>query len=180
MIKPPPLPHAACTTTAPTSKPLDTYFSTTAGPRKEAGLGAKAAMPPSTSDLSNPAVTRRFEPSNSQTRSQRLFSITTSIDPRSLSLQDSVEFYLFMDMHAEFKWLSYQMTSKCWALATEEYNCRLMKKAGNSVVKKNPKALLHALGNIEPRLMNRIIKNDYKCAPVCPSSLTALLTPNNY
>ncbi|KAG2101368.1 uncharacterized protein F5147DRAFT_548300, partial [Suillus discolor] len=92
---------------------------------------------------------------------QRLFSIATGIDPRSLAMQDSDEFYLFMDMRAEFKWLSYQMTSKRWALATEEYNLRLVKKKGESVVRKNPQALLRALGDIEPKLMNKIIKDDY-------------------
>jgi hypothetical protein len=101
-----------------------------------------------------------------QTRSQRLFSISTGIDPRSLTFQSSDEFYMFMDMRAEFKWLSYQMTSKRWVLATEEYNCRLMKKNGQSVVPKNPQALLCALGDIEPKLMSKITKNDYTCESV--------------
>ncbi|KAG0694993.1 hypothetical protein DFH29DRAFT_880333 [Suillus ampliporus] len=96
-----------------------------------------------------------------QTRSQRLFSIATGVDPRSLTFQNSDEFYLFMDMRAEFKWLSYQMTSKRWVLATEEYNCRLTKKMGQSVVQKNPQALLRALGDIELKLMSKITKNDY-------------------
>ncbi|KAG2351926.1 hypothetical protein BDR07DRAFT_1385102 [Suillus spraguei] len=96
-----------------------------------------------------------------QTPSQRLFSIATGIDPHSLTIKDSDEFYLFMDMWAEFKWLSYQMTSRRWVLATEEYNLHLMKKKGESVVRKNPQALLHALGNIKPKLMNKIIKDDY-------------------
>ncbi|KAG2738529.1 hypothetical protein P692DRAFT_20758853, partial [Suillus brevipes Sb2] len=96
-----------------------------------------------------------------QTRSQCLFSISTGIDPRSLTFQNSDEFYLFMEMRAEFKWLSYQMTSKRWVMATEEYNHRLIKKAGQSVIQKNPQALLRALGDIEPKLMSRITKNDY-------------------
>ncbi|KAG1887911.1 uncharacterized protein F5891DRAFT_966573, partial [Suillus fuscotomentosus] len=96
-----------------------------------------------------------------QTRSQCLFSISTGIDPRSLTFQNSDEFYLFMEMRAEFKWLSYQMTSKRWVLATEEYNRRLIKKKGQSVVQKNPQALLRALGDIEPKLMSKITKNDY-------------------
>ncbi|KAG1841954.1 hypothetical protein F4604DRAFT_1597732 [Suillus subluteus] len=96
-----------------------------------------------------------------QTRSQRLFSISTGIDPHSLTFQSSDEFYMFMDMRAEFKWLSYQMTSKRWVLATEEYNRRLMIKNGQSVMPKNPQALLHALGDIELKLMSKITKNDY-------------------
>lgn len=105
-------------------------------------------------------VVRRVE-SSGQTRSQQLFSLATGIDSRSLTLQDSIEFYLFMDMRAEFKWLSYQMSSKRWVLATEEYNHRLAQKKGSSIVEKNPQALLRALGDIEPKLMNRIIKNEY-------------------
>ncbi|KAG2033047.1 hypothetical protein BDR03DRAFT_1014699 [Suillus americanus] len=53
------------------------------------------------------------------------------------------------------------MTLKRWVLATEEYNLRLVKKKGGSVVRKNLQALLRALGNIEPKLMNKIIKDDY-------------------
>ncbi|KAG1747820.1 uncharacterized protein EDB91DRAFT_1262895 [Suillus paluster] len=53
------------------------------------------------------------------------------------------------------------MTSKRWALAMEEYNHCLMKKKGQSVVQKNPQALLCVLGDIEPKLMNKIIKNNY-------------------
>ncbi|KAG2337214.1 hypothetical protein BDR05DRAFT_895632, partial [Suillus weaverae] len=43
-----------------------------------------------------------------------LFSIATGINLHSLIIQHSDEFYLFMNMWAEFKWLSYQMTSKHW------------------------------------------------------------------
>ncbi|KAG1846256.1 hypothetical protein F4604DRAFT_1540506, partial [Suillus subluteus] len=91
-----------------------------------------------------------------QTRSQRLFLISTGIDPRSLTFQSSDEFYMFMDMRAEFKWLSYQMTLKRWVLATEEYNRHLMMKNGQSVMPKNPQALLRVLGNIELKLMSKI------------------------
>ena len=104
-------------------------------------------------------------------------SISTGVDPRSLTLQNSDEFYLFMDMRAEMKWLSYQMTSKRWVLATEEYNRRLMKKKGQSIVQKNPQALLCALGDIEPKLMSKITKNDYACEPVhLPISPATFLT----
>ncbi|KAG0698511.1 hypothetical protein DFH29DRAFT_1018080 [Suillus ampliporus] len=96
-----------------------------------------------------------------QTWSQHLFSIAMGIDPHSLTFQNSEEFYLFMNMRAEFKWVSYQMTSKHWVLATEEYNCHLVKKMGQSIIQKNPQALLRTLGDIEPKLMNRTIKDEY-------------------
>ncbi|KAF8124424.1 hypothetical protein EV363DRAFT_1540574 [Boletus edulis] len=56
------------------------------------------------------------------TRSQRLFSLATNIDARALVLSESGEFYLFMDMRAESKWVSHEMTSKQWVEATAEYN----------------------------------------------------------
>ncbi|KAG1843756.1 hypothetical protein F4604DRAFT_1596604, partial [Suillus subluteus] len=101
-----------------------------------------------------------------QTRSQHLFLISTGIDPCSLTFQSSDEFYMFMDMWSKFKWLSYQMTSKRWVLATEEYNRCLMMKNGQSVMPKNSQALLRALGDIELKLMSKITKNDYTCESV--------------
>ncbi|KAG2046052.1 hypothetical protein BDR06DRAFT_857411, partial [Suillus hirtellus] len=92
---------------------------------------------------------------------QHLFSISTGIDPCSLTFQNSHEFYLFMEMQAEFKWLSYQMTLKHWVLVTEEYDCCLIKKKGQSVIQKNPQALLHVLDDIELKLMSKITKNNY-------------------
>ncbi|KAG2120419.1 uncharacterized protein F5147DRAFT_563009 [Suillus discolor] len=98
---------------------------------------------------------------NAITQSQHLFSIATGIDPHSLTFQNSDEFYLFMDMRAEFKWLSCQMTLKHWVLPMEEYNCCFTQKAGRSVIQKNPQALLHVLGDIKPKLMNHIIRDGY-------------------
>ena len=56
------------------------------------------------------------------TRSQWLFSLATNIDPRSLTIQENIKFYLFMDMHAEFKWISHEMSPKRWVDATAEFN----------------------------------------------------------
>ncbi|KAG1731340.1 uncharacterized protein EDB91DRAFT_1085099 [Suillus paluster] len=46
-------------------------------------------------------------------------------------------------------------------LATEEYNHHLIKKKGQSVIQKKPQVLLHVLGDIEPKLMSKITRNDY-------------------
>jgi hypothetical protein len=100
------------------------------------------------------------------TRSQQLFSLTTSIDPRSLLIQGDGEFFLFMDMRAELKWISHEMTPRRWVEATAEYNKRMVTKrlgSGPSVVLKHPLALSRKLGELEPRLMSRILKADYKC-----------------
>ena len=97
------------------------------------------------------------------TRSQRLFSLTTNIDARALVIKESEEFYLFMNMRAEFKWVSHEMMSKRWVEAMGEYNKRLITKCGLSAILKHPLALLRKLSELEPRLMNRIMKGDYKC-----------------
>ncbi|KAI6030972.1 hypothetical protein EDC04DRAFT_2548900, partial [Pisolithus marmoratus] len=96
-----------------------------------------------------------------ETRSQQLFSIATGIPPESLVISGEDQFYLFMEMQAEFRWLSYQMTSRKWVDATNEYNRRLILKLGPSVMKKNPQALLQLLSRIECWLIERIIKDDY-------------------
>ena len=108
------------------------------------------------------------------TRSQRLFSLTTNIDPRSLLIQGDSEFYLFMDMRAESKWVSHEMTPKRWVEATADYNKRLVTKqpwSGPSAVLKHPLALSRKLGELEPKLMNRIVEGNYKCK-YCDGGLT--------
>ncbi|KAI5980893.1 hypothetical protein EDD15DRAFT_2183076, partial [Pisolithus albus] len=97
-----------------------------------------------------------------KTRSQQIFSIATGIPPESLTVNGEDEFYLFMEMRAEFGWLSYQMTSRKWVDATNEYNRRLVLKLGPAATKKNPQALLRLLSRIECRLIERIVKGDYK------------------
>ncbi|KAF9239575.1 hypothetical protein BU15DRAFT_46587 [Melanogaster broomeanus] len=117
---------------------------------------------PSTAATNTSGAPLSETPVHGPTRSQRLFALTTGIDSRSLVINGNKEFFLFMDMHAEFSWVSHRMTPKKWVAATEEYNRRLVEGQGPGVVTKNPQALLRKLGEIEPKLMNRIIKNDFK------------------
>ncbi|KAG2033048.1 hypothetical protein BDR03DRAFT_985296 [Suillus americanus] len=65
-------------------------------PSTSAGIN-NSDIPPSTSSISA-NINNSVILSAGQTPSQRLFSIATGIDPRSLAMQDSDEFYLFMDM----------------------------------------------------------------------------------
>jgi hypothetical protein len=106
-------------------------------------------------------------PDSSQlTRSQRLFSIATQTDIRSLTIKGDVEFYLFMDMRAEKQWASFNMTSHRWLTASQEYNARLrvLNEAKNCLtIKKNPRALMKLLGDVEARISDRIIKGDFIC-----------------
>ncbi|OJA19280.1 hypothetical protein AZE42_04501 [Rhizopogon vesiculosus] len=67
-------------------------------------------------------------------------------------------------MRAEFAWISFKVTPKQWAIATEIHNTRLEEKnhaSGLETVKKNLQALLRKLGDIEVAVMNRVVKNDF-------------------
>jgi hypothetical protein len=75
-----------------------------------------------------------------------------------------------MDMRAEAGWVSFGMTSRKWALATLDYNERLEKVCQSknlSTNKKNPRALVEKLGEIERIIMNRLATGNYKCACQC-------------
>ncbi|KAJ6456223.1 hypothetical protein C8R47DRAFT_1203691 [Mycena vitilis] len=101
------------------------------------------------------------------TPSQQLFSKLTGINPRALKVGDGAEFYLLMNMRAEFQWKSFEMTPKRWVEATVEYNARLEAAAGKpglEVVKKHPRALMEKLGEIEPKIIQRIANNNFKSA----------------
>ncbi|EIW74127.1 hypothetical protein CONPUDRAFT_140629 [Coniophora puteana RWD-64-598 SS2] len=99
------------------------------------------------------------------TRSEHSFSISTGIDARALRIEGGVEFFLFMDMRAEFKWQSYNMSSKKWVPATDLYNSRLCRfNETNQVptIAKHPQALLRKLGEIERKVLDRIHTQNFK------------------
>lgn len=99
-------------------------------------------------------------------RSQLLFSITTSVDPRSLIITKPDEFFLYMDMRAEEKWSSFGMTSQKWALATQRYNGRLKKldpENENNLVKKSTRALMDTISGVERQVLNRLAARNFIC-----------------
>jgi len=105
-------------------------------------------------------------PTAGLTRSQLLFSIGTAMDVQSLAVQGDIEFFLFMDMRAEFQWTSFTMTSQKWVSATHTYNERLEQKArvrGVLFIRKNPRALMEKLGEIEPKISKRLLTKIFKC-----------------
>ncbi|KAI9569555.1 hypothetical protein HD554DRAFT_1992871, partial [Boletus coccyginus] len=79
----------------------------------------------------------------------------------SLVIHKDKEFYLFMDLHTKYKWVSHEMTPKKWVEAAAEYNKCLIAKQEPSIVFKNPLVLLWKLGELKPKLMSRIMKGDY-------------------
>jgi len=96
------------------------------------------------------------------TRSQRLFSLATRTDVRSLEISGGAEFYLFMEMRAERQWASFRMTPHKWVTETMEYNSRLQKRDPTAVTK-NPRALLDKLIAMEVKIIDRVATNNYKC-----------------
>jgi hypothetical protein len=100
------------------------------------------------------------------TRSQVFYSLATNTDISSLSVGRGAEFFLFMNMRAEFQWVSYNMTSQKWVLAAKEYNRRLadLNTSNSQAVHKNPRALMDKLGEIEPVVVSRIARKDYICS----------------
>ena len=123
---------------------------------------------PSTSNTLSALSTPLPLPELSQlTRSQLIFSAGTTINPRSLTIERGIEFFLFMDMRATHQWSSFTMNSRKWVGATKMYNEVLAKdrksKGLSEVIKKNPRALMDKLGEIEPMIMKRLATNDFKC-----------------
>jgi hypothetical protein len=145
---------------------LETYFKdkrpigTTALARPNQQPKALPTMP--AADMFKLPVNPRFA---GLTKSQRLFSFATSIDPRSLSISTDVEFFLFMEMRAERGWESYKMTSHKWVVETEEYNRRLTDRSntGQQLIKKNPRALLEKLFVVKAKVTERLSTGNFKC-----------------
>jgi len=101
------------------------------------------------------------------TRSQLIFSAATSIDARSLAIERGDEFYLFMDMRETHQWSSFTMNSQKWVTAAKLFNealARNRKSKGLSpAIKKNPRALMEKLGEIEANVVKRLVTKDFTC-----------------
>ena len=58
-------------------------------------------------------------------RSAAFLERFTGINPLSLRIIEKHQFFLFMDMRAEFQWASFKMTNATWHQAAEVFNQRL-------------------------------------------------------
>ena len=71
-----------------------------------------------------------------------------------------------MEMRAEFQWTSFAMTFQKSVSAAHIYNERLEQKTrvqGVLFIKKNPRALMEKLGEIEPKISKRLLTKNFKC-----------------
>lgn len=133
-----------------------------------AGTGSRRISQEQTSleDLRRPLKLPNTLRAQGLTRSQLLFSVGTAIHPRALEIKGDDEFYLFMDLRAQQRWTSFGMTAQKWASATSIYNTQLevcSKKKGFQFIKKNPRALSEKLNEIEPKIIERVSRNNYIC-----------------
>ncbi|KAI0673878.1 hypothetical protein C8Q78DRAFT_1186282 [Trametes maxima] len=99
--------------------------------------------------------------------SQRLFSLATGLNPLSTTISSGDEFFLFMNLRAEHKWASYNMTPQKWVEAATLYNTALEKtswRLGHMrwTARKTPRALMDKLGEIEPMVLRRLQSGDYR------------------
>ncbi|KIM49769.1 hypothetical protein M413DRAFT_59878, partial [Hebeloma cylindrosporum] len=144
---------------------------TSALKRKVSPIFKKPSLPichTSTSSASNNAFNTPLPTSSSSlTRSQLIFSVATSIDTRSLAIERGDEFYLFMDMRDTHQWSSFTMTSHKWVAATKLYNAALLESRKSKglvqTARKNPRALVEKLGEVESNIMKRLVTRDFKC-----------------
>ena len=98
------------------------------------------------------------------TRSQILVSLITGLDPRSLKFPNNDdEFYLFMELRAEYKWVTYNMSALNWVEAASIFNATLEKKKGAGTIRKTPRALMEKLEDVEKKIHFRLKNNDFKC-----------------
>lgn len=124
------------------------------------------AHPTTLEDLRRPLRVPEPLQARGLTRSQLIFSMGTSVDPRALKITGDDEFYLFMDQRAQHGWTSFGMTTQKWASAAKLYNAQLEelgKKKHTVFIKKNPRALMEKLGEIEPKILDRVARNNYSC-----------------
>jgi hypothetical protein len=153
------------------SSSLQTYFRDKKHPSsvlppsstpKDSIASVSIAPPPSTDPFQLPVGANL----QGLTKSQRLFSVATRIDVRSLTISTDDEFYLFMAMRAERGWASFKMTAHKWVTETDLYNTRLEevdRKASRTTVRKNPRALMDQLIAIEVKVIERLASGNYKC-----------------
>ena len=140
--------------------PSQSNVSTTASASQPAAVPSPFRKRDLFSSLPTPKDGKRL------TRSQRLFSAMTKIPYQSLTINSDDEFFLFMDMRADAGWATFNMSSRKYAEATEEFNSRMGQKArakGMEFVAKNPRALMEKLAAIEEIIMNRLSTENFVC-----------------
>ncbi|KAI1782658.1 hypothetical protein LXA43DRAFT_1103634 [Ganoderma leucocontextum] len=102
------------------------------------------------------------------TRSQKVFSIATGIDPRVLTFSKNTswrEFELFMKLRDTHKWVTYKMTPFHFVCAASTYNAaisQINQTGGEQFPLKTPRAILEKLGDIEAQIFVHVRDNNFE------------------
>ncbi len=100
-------------------------------------------------------------------RSERLFTLQTGMNPQALKVNSDTEFFTFMDLRFEEGWATYKMTSRKYVEATDLYNARLLQaneaKGVVLTIKKRPRAIADKLAEIEAICSQRINAGNFIC-----------------
>lgn len=81
-------------------------------------------------------------------------------------IERGMEYFLFMEMRATQKWVSFLLTKRSWVRITQEYNEALEKKNNELkliTIPKNPQALIEQLGQAENEILKRLANEDFVC-----------------
>ncbi|PIL32659.1 hypothetical protein GSI_05363 [Ganoderma sinense ZZ0214-1] len=101
-----------------------------------------------------------------KTRSQRIFSIKTGVDPLSTKIEADDEHDLFMTLREKCQWVSHDMNPRKYVEAASVYNIELEKQNRlnayvSYTVRKTPRAIMDKLANVEDQVIKRLISNDF-------------------
>ncbi|PIL34267.1 hypothetical protein GSI_03978 [Ganoderma sinense ZZ0214-1] len=126
------------------------------------------AAPPTTLNFSAFYQTLKLPPVyiTGKTRSQRIFSIKTGVDPLSTKIETDDEHDLFMKLREKCQWVSHDMNPRKYVEAASVYNIELEKQNRlnayiSYAVRKTPRAIMDKLANVEDQVIKRLISNDF-------------------
>ncbi|PIL26529.1 hypothetical protein GSI_12287 [Ganoderma sinense ZZ0214-1] len=126
------------------------------------------AAPPTTLNFSAFYQTLKLPPVyiTGKTRSQRIFSIKTGVDPLSTKIEADDEHDLFMTLREKCQWVSHDMNPRKYVEAASVYNIELEKQNRlnayvSYTVRKTPRAIMDKLANVEDQVIKRLISNDF-------------------
>jgi predicted acyltransferase (DUF342 family) len=118
------------------------------------------------SDLTQPLPLPANPGGPKYTRSERFFLLATNVNIHALSIGKGEEFFMFMDLRAENKWVTYNMTTAHYLHATSDFNSRLQQQSNTLTTLKTARAIMDKLAEVEDIIANRIITKNYRCASV--------------
>jgi hypothetical protein len=82
-----------------------------------------------------------------------------------------------MELRQEQQWSSFSMAPSKWVRAAHDYNERLEAKNnanGLPTIRKCPRALVLKLGEIEPKILDRLARQDFTCEFHCSSTCSLI------